>query len=337
MFKTGGSVLNEELSNRLSASVRRLSEPHDVRAEMAQDVRKGMTSIPRTIPSRYIYDQVGSELFEQITQLPEYYLTRAETEILANNAPDIMRRVRPDELIELGSGSSTKTRLLLEAMHQTGGQRYVPIDISETALITAAEALQAEYPWLEVEGNVGDYHTDLHRLRRRGGRLLAFLGSTIGNHTPASREELYGEIAASLETEDALLLGADLVKEIPVMVAAYDDRAGVTARFTQNVLRRVNTDLGADFPLGDFSHVPRWNAELSRMEAWLRAERNMRVEIADLDLAVELEAGEEIHTEVSYKFTKDLLNEEIEQAGMAVTAWYTDTTQDFALLIAQLA
>ncbi len=316
-------------------TVRRLSAPHDLRAELAADVAAGMRATPKQIPSRYFYDAAGSALFEEITRLPEYYLTRAETEILGDRATEIMELVAPCELIELGSGSSTKTRLLIEAMHQVGGRRYVPIDISEAALREAATALCGDYPWLEVEGLIGDYHTDLRRLRRRGRRLVAFLGSTIGNYPPGPRRELLGEIAAALDDHDAFLLGVDLVKNVPTMVAAYDDAAGVTARFTKNVLDVINRELDADFPTDEFTHVPRWNGEQSRMEAWLRADRDMTVRIRALDMVVTLEAGEEIHTEVSCKFTREGITAELDAVGLGVCAWYTDRAGRFGLLVAR--
>ncbi len=316
-------------------TVRRLSAPNDFRAQLAADVAAGMRATPKQIPSRYFYDAVGSALFEEITRLPEYYLTRAETEILTDRASEIMRLVEPDELVELGSGSSTKTRLLIEAMRATGGRRYVPIDISEAALREAAVALCSDYPWLEVEGLVGDFHTDLRLLRRRGRRLLAFLGSTIGNYPPAGRAELFTTIAAALDDGDALLLGVDLVKDVPTMVAAYDDTAGVTARFTKNVLDVVNRELNADFPTDEFTHVPRWNAEESRMEAWLRADRDMDVHIRALDMTVPIAAGEEIHTEVSCKFTREGITAELGAVGLGPVAWYTDRAERFGLVVAR--
>lgn len=318
-------------------TVRRLSAPHDLRAELAADVAAGMRANPKQIPSRYFYDAVGSALFEEITRLPEYYLTRAETEILRDHATEITRLVGPDELIELGSGSSTKTRLLIEAMYPAGGHRYVPIDISESALRDAAKALCADYTWLEVEGLIGDYHTDLRRLRRRGRRLVAFLGSTIGNYPPDPRRDLLGEITTALDVDDALLLGVDLVKDVPTMVAAYDDAAGITARFTKNILDVVNRSLGADFPTEEFTHVPRWNEKESRMEAWLRADRNMTVHIDALDLVVTLEAGEEIHTEVSHKFTREGITGELAAFGLQVCSWHTDRAGRFGLLVARPA
>ncbi len=316
-------------------TVRRLSAPHDFRSELAADVAAGMAAVPKTIPSRYFYDAVGSALFEEITRLPEYYLTRAETEILSERADEIMRLVAPDEMVELGSGSSTKTRLLIEAMRPVGGRRYVPIDISEAALSQAAAALCTDYLWLEIEGLVGDFHTDLPLLRRRGRRLIVFLGSTIGNYPPATRGEFLAEIARALDDGDALLLGVDLVKDVPTMLAAYDDAAGVTARFTKNVLAVVNRELDADFPVEDFTHVPRWNPDLSCMEAWLRAERDMTVTISALDLVVDLAAGEEIHTEVSCKFTREGIAAELAAAGLQVCSWFTDRAERFGLLVAR--
>ena len=246
-----------------------------------------------------------------------------------------MRLTTPDEMVELGSGSSTKTRLLIEAMQPVGGRRYVPIDISEAALRQAAAALCTDYLWLEIEGLVGDFHSDLPLLRRRGRRLVVFLGSTIGNYPPDSRGEFLAEIAKALDEGDALLLGVDLVKDVDTMVAAYNDSAGITARFTKNVLTVVNRELDADFPVEEFTHVPRWNRELSCMEAWLRADRAMTVTIGALGLVVELAAGEEIHTEVSCKFTREGIAAELAAVGLQVCSWYTDRAERFGLLVAR--
>lgn len=302
-----------------------LTEPKDHRAQMMSDVLVGLTAYRKHLPSKYFYDARGSELFEEITRLPEYYLTPAETEIIAEYALEIMERTRPDELVELGSGSAKKTVLLIEAMQRVGGSRYVPIDISEDALRSAAKELCATYPWLEIEALVGDYVTDLHRVRRRGRRLIVFLGSTVGNYTPTMRHSLFRSVAAALEDGDHFLLGADLVKDEETMIAAYDDAAGVSAEFNKNILVVINRELDGDIPLDAFEHVTRFDAEFSCMSQGLRATRRVVANLRALDLAVTFEEGEEVHTEVSCKFTREMIEEEFKGAGMDLVSWLTDS------------
>lgn len=208
-------------------TVSQLTKPRDRREQMLEDVRIGLTAFHKHLPSMYFYDARGAELFEEITRLPEYYLTPAETEILAESADDLMSRIEPDELVEFGSGSSKKTVMLIEAMRRSGGDRYVPIDISEDALRAAAKELCSTYKWLEIEALVGDYVADSDKVRRRGTRLIVFLGSTIGNYTQTLRHSLFRSVAGSLEPGDHFLLGVDLVKDEATMVKAYDDSAGV--------------------------------------------------------------------------------------------------------------
>lgn len=319
-------------------TIRRLSPPHDLRAELAADVRRGMGSRPRFIPSKYFYDATGSELFDQITRLPEYYLTRTETSILSEAAAGIMQQVEPDELIELGAGSAEKTRMLLDAMlEHTAGRHYVPIDISLPALEEAVRSLCAAYPDLAIDGLVGDFDSDLHKVSRRGRRLVSFLGSTVGNLVRPERIVLYREIARMLESRDRFLLGVDLIKDPETMIAAYDDDAGLTAAFTRNILTVVNRELGSDFPVEDFMHRPVWNPVESRMEAWLEALRPVSVTIPGIEATVDFSAGERIHTEVSCKFTKTMVVEELSQAGMVIEDWYTDSRSWYALVLARLA
>lgn len=322
----------QELSSRMT--IQQLSQPQDFRAELERDVRIGFTSQPKVIPAKYHYDEIGSMSFEKITELPEYYLTRAETEILTKQAKDIMKLVVPDELVELGSGSSTKTRLLIEAMHATGGNRYVPIDISETALRQAAETLNADYEWLQVDGNIGDYHTDLQRLRRKGRRLLTFIGSSLGNYKAAARRELLQQMGAVLKSGDAMLIGVDLVKDMKTMVLAYDDSAGETSHFNLNLLTMINRELDADFEVQHFKHLPRWNAEVSAVESWLQAQREMTVTIGALDMKIKLAEGEQIHVETSCKFTREGITQELSDVGLKVVKWYTDSAEQFGLLVA---
>lgn len=314
-------------------TVSQLTKPRDRREQMLEDVRIGLTAFHKHLPSKYFYDARGSELFEEITRLPEYYLTPAETEILAESADDLMSRIEPDELVEFGSGSSKKTVMLIEAMHRSGGDRYVPIDVSEDALRAAAKELCSTYKWLEIEALVGDYVADFDKVRRRGTRLIVFLGSTIGNYTPTLRHSLFRSVAGSLEPGDHFLLGADLVKDEATMLRAYDDPAGVSAEFNKNILRVVNRELDGDIPVEAFEHVTRFDRQFSCMSQSLRAKHKVVANVKALDLAVTFEEGEEIHTEVSCKFTKPGIEAEFEAAGMSLEDWMTDSNGYYALSV----
>jgi L-histidine Nalpha-methyltransferase len=320
---------------RTMPSMTRLSAATDWRSALAGDVRTGLTATPKRLPPKYFYDARGSELFEDITRLPEYYLTRAETEILIDAADAIVRRIRPVELVELGSGSSRKTRLLLEAMyrHRTG-HRYAPIDVSEDALVGAADALGCDYEWLQFDGFVGEFTADLRRLPRHGARLVAFLGSTIGNFDPAERAVLLGGLGAALAGGDRFLLGVDLVKDTAVLEAAYDDPAGVTAEFNRNLLCVLNRELGADFPVDAFEHVAFFDPVHARIEMRLRARHALAVAFPTLGMRVAFAAGEELHTEISSKFTRPQVERELQAAGLRLEAWRTDAERRFALALA---
>ena len=323
---------------QVPATVTWLAPPADRRRELAEDVRAGLGTAPRWLPPKYFYDARGSELFERITQLPEYYLTRAETEILASLSEPLMAQTRPAELVELGSGSSRKTRLLLEAMERHGtGRRYAPLDVSEKALAGAAARLARDLPWLEFAGYVGDFTRDLPRLPRRGRRLIAFLGSTIGNLTPQERAALLRSVAAALEPGDRFLLGVDLVKPRAVLEAAYDDSAGVTAAFNRNVLRVLNRELRAGIPLDAFEHAARYDAALARVEMHLLARRPLTLRFPTLGLAVPLAAGEGVRTEISCKFTRPQVEQELAAAGLCLESWHEDAARRFASAVAGLA
>jgi L-histidine N-alpha-methyltransferase len=312
-----------------------LSPPADRTQQLADDVRRGLGATPKWLPPKWFYDARGSELFEQITRLPEYYLTRAEREILEAITDGLAERLRPDELVELGSGSSRKTRLLLEAMHRhRGGRRYAPLDVSDDALQGAAAALTSSYPWLDFEGFVGDFTADLPKVPRRGRRLLAFLGSTIGNLDPRQRAALLAGVAAALRPEDRFLLGVDLVKDPAVLRAAYDDAAGVTAEFNRNLLRVLNRELGAGIPLDAFEHVAVYDQRHARIEMRLRAGRDLRVRFPTLDLEVAFAAGEELRTEISSKFTREVVERELAAAGLRLGSWHTDGQRRFAVALA---
>lgn len=310
---------------------------------MAADVRAGLTARPKTLPPKYFYDAAGSALFEKITRLPEYYPTRAETAILTEHALEIAKLSGAGTLVELGSGSSEKTRLLLDGLRTAGTlQRYVPVDVSASALAGAAKALKSEYPAMRVEPVVADFTRHLDRLPGGlyGGTLIAFLGGTIGNLTPTERARFLASVAANLHTGDMvtsgemLLLGTDLVKDRARLVAAYDDAAGVTAAFNRNVLRVINRELAADFVPERFAHRAVWNAEAEWIEMRLAATVAHTVRIGRLGLDVDFAAGEEIRTEISAKFRREGVAAELAAAGLALHSWWTDPAGDFALSLA---
>ena len=307
----------------------------DARDALAADVYAGLTATPKTLPPKWLYDDAGSELFEQITRLPEYYPTRREREILAAHAGDIAAATRARTLVELGSGSSEKTRLLLDALAGTGTlERYVPVDVSDGALIAAAEAITGDYPDLDVHAVVADFEAHLELLPAGPSRLVAFLGGTIGNFEPAPRARFLGAVAATLRPGDAFLLGTDLVKDPGRLVRAYDDSAGVTAQFDLNVLYVVNRELGGDFDPAAFEHVAVWDADQQWIEMRLRSLRTQTVHVKALDLVVEFGAGEEMRTEVSAKFTRDRVQREFASVGLQLADWWTDRAGDFALSLA---
>jgi L-histidine N-alpha-methyltransferase len=304
----------------------------DLHDALVRDARRGLTSTPKDLPPKWFYDDRGSQLFDEITRLDEYYPTRAERAILVERADDIAAASGADTLIELGSGTSEKTRLLLDALARAGQlRRFVPFDVSETTLRDAAIAIAAEHPGIDVHAVVGDFERHLDRLPRGGRRLIAFLGGTIGNLPPAARATFLAEIAAGLEPGDSFLLGTDLVKDVDRLVTAYDDAAGVTAAFNRNVLAVVNRELGADFDVDAFSHVAKWNAGNEWIEMWLRSDDPQTVKVPDLDLVVEFEAHEEMRTEISAKFRRAGIEAELAAAGLDLTEWWTDGPGDFAL------
>ncbi|MER6127027.1 L-histidine N(alpha)-methyltransferase [Streptomyces sp. NPDC001795] len=298
-------------------------------AELRADVLHGLTCTPKTLPPKWFYDAHGSDLFEKITELPEYYPTRAEREILIARAGEIAAVTGARTLVELGSGSSEKTRYLLDAL--TGLHTYVPVDVSESALTQAGHALIDERPGLNVHALIADFTGGLTLPGTPGPRLVAFLGGTIGNLVPAERATFLKSVRSLLAPGDTLLLGTDLVKDESVLVAAYDDAAGVTAEFNKNVLTVVNRELGADFDVDAFAHVALWDAENEWIEMRLRARSAQTVKIPALDLAVDFAAGEELRTEVSAKFREDGVRHELATAGLDLTHWWTDEEGRFAL------
>jgi L-histidine Nalpha-methyltransferase len=299
---------------------------------LRRDVRTGLAQIPKSLPPKWFYDSVGSDLFDQITRLPEYYPTRAEARILRARSVEIATASAADTLVELGSGTSEKTRMLLDALRDSGSlRRFIPFDVDAGMLNAAGSAIQREYPAIEIDAVCGDFEEHLGKIPRVGRRLVAFLGSTIGNLTPGPRADFLSALSDMLRPGDSLLLGTDLVKDVGRLVRAYDDSAGVTAKFNRNVLAVVNRELDADFDLDAFEHVARWNVAQERIEMWLRASSAQRVQIAALDLAVDFAAGEEMLTEVSCKFRPDGVEAELAAAGLRRTHWWTDPAGDFGL------
>lgn len=307
----------------------------DRRAALAADVRNGLTRARKSLPPVWFYDDRGSRLFDAITRLPEYYLTRAERAILAERAAEIVEISAADTLVELGSGTSEKTKLLLEAFTAAGALRQVILlDISEAVLREAAAAINADYG-VEVHAVVGDFHRHICRIPSTGRQLWAFLGSTIGNLTPTARGRLLRELRTSMAGDSHLLLGTDLVKPTWRLLAAYDDSSGVTAAFNRNLLRVLNHELQADFDPGSFEHVASWNAVEERIEMRLRAKTRQSVAISDLGLTVEFAAGEDLLTEYSAKFRPERLRTELRLAGLATQRCWQDEAGDYQLTLAR--
>jgi L-histidine N-alpha-methyltransferase len=302
---------------------------------LRRDVCDGLTRAPKSLPPKWFYDSVGSDLFDQITRLPEYYPTRAEAEILRARAADIAAASGADTLVELGSGTSEKTRILLDALRDGGSlRRFIPFDVDASVLESAGAAIGEEYPGIEIDAVCGDFEEHLGKIPHVGRRLVIFLGSTIGNLTTGPRAEFLAALADNLEPGDGLLLGTDLVKDVDRIVHAYDDSAGVTAQFNKNVLAVVNRELDADFDLDAFDHVARWNVDEERIEMWLRASTPQRVRVGGLDMIVDFAAGEEMLTEVSCKFRADAVADELAAVGLRRTNWWTDQAGDFGLSLA---
>jgi L-histidine N-alpha-methyltransferase len=312
--------------------------PGDERT-LADDVLDGLTRPLKELPPKHLYDARGSELFDAICELPEYYQTRTERLILQTSAEDIVARTGAVELIELGSGSATKTRVLLDAMADAGSlRRYVPVDVSATTVHAVAELFVDEYEGLSVHGVVGDFERHLAHLPEPiGPRLVAFLGGTIGNFPPGSRRRFLRGLGRILGPGGHLLLGIDLVKDPHVIEAAYDDSAGVTAQFNLNVLHVLNRELGANFDVSAFEHVAFFDRQREWIEMRLRATEPQRVRVEALDLEIEFTAREELRTEISAKFTPDGLRADLAAAGLELVELYTDPDELFAVSLARMA
>jgi L-histidine Nalpha-methyltransferase len=308
--------------------------PDELGKALRLDVAEGLSADPKRLPSKWFYDERGSELFEEITRLAEYYPTRRERAILTARARDIAEATAPRILVELGAGSGEKTRLLLDALAGTL-KTYVPVDVSGDFLAGAADQIAVDHPGLAVHAVVADYERHLHLLPTGPDRLLVFLGGTIGNMTPGERIGFLGGVRATMTDGDTLLIGADLVKDAGRLVRAYDDARGVTADFNKNVLRVINRELGADFLPEAYDHVALWDAENEWIEMRLRSRADQSVRIGALDLEVRFTEGEEMRTEISAKFRRERMADELAQAGLVLDRWWTDPAGDFSLSLAR--
>ena len=327
-------MTREDIGERCTIEVH-LDEA-DLAEALRRDVRAGLTAEKKHLPPKWFYDERGSQLFDDITRLPEYYPTRKETEILEREAGAIARRTGATTLVELGSGTSTKTKLLLDALADAGTlDRFVPFDVCEPVLREAAPELAERYPGVRVDAVVGDFEQHLGRLPMEGTTMVAFLGGTIGNFAPAVRAKFLEELADQLAPGDWLLLGTDLVKDPARLVAAYDDEAGVTAEFNRNVLHVLNRELDGDFSPYRFEHVATWNKDEQWIEMHLRAEGDQHATLRTIGLEVDVADGEMIHTEISAKFTRQRVQDELAAAGLELEELYTDEDGDFALSLSR--
>jgi L-histidine N-alpha-methyltransferase len=327
-----GSPRTSERPGRVHVEVR--LDAATRRAALAEDVRRGLTRHPRRLPPKYFYDPAGSALFDRITRLPEYYLTRAERAILGIVGPALMRTLRPEEVVEIGAGTAAKIRPLLRAAGTV--RRYVPVDVDEATMTTAATLLVRAFPDLRVHGLVADFERDLRYVPpARGSRLVVFFGSTIGNLEPPTRRRFLRDARRLLRDDGHLLLGLDLMKDPGVLHAAYDDAAGVTAAFNRNVLRVINHELAADFDPDAFRHEARVDVAAGRVEMHLVAERGHTVAVGALDLTLSFKAGDGIWTESSYKFTRPGIEAMLADAGLALERWLTDPEGRFAMVLAR--
>jgi L-histidine N-alpha-methyltransferase len=307
----------------------------DLSRALRADALAGLTATPKALSPMWFYDEVGSELFDEITRLEEYYLTRREREILAGCAAEVAAATGADTLVELGSGTSEKTRLLLDALAAEGTlRRFVPFDIAEPTLRSAALAVAHEYPGTAVHAVAGDFHRHLGHLPGGGRRIVAFLGSTIGNLNPAERGRMLGKIASSLAPGDSLLLGCDLVKDPARLEAAYNDARGVTAAFNLNVLSVLNRTLGAGFDPSRFAHVARWDAAQEWIELSLRSLTRQTLPVPGLGIEVAFASGEELRTEISAKFRPEAMASELAAARLHLARFWTDEASDFGLFLA---
>jgi L-histidine N-alpha-methyltransferase len=331
---------NEALEELQPGSVQIDSYLHEGQERsLADDVLDGLTRPFKELPPKHFYDTRGSELFDEICELPEYYPTRTERSILQASAVELASMTGACELVELGSGTAAKTRVLLDALYEAGTlELYIPVDVTESMVRDCAEELTSEYPGLRVHGVIGDFERHLGRVPPPAGpRLVVFLGGTIGNFPPGSRRRFLREISKLLGPEDHLLMGTDLVKDPKVLTQAYDDSQGVTAEFNRILLRVLNRELRADFDPEDFEHVAVFNPEHEWIEMRLRARRAHTTTVRDLDLSVRFEQGEEMRTEISAKFTRERVQSDLSAAGLEIVDWLTDPAELFALTLSRPA
>ena len=309
--------------------------PEERAEALRADVLHGLTAVPKVLSPQWFYDEQGSALFDAITRLPEYYLTDRERDILREQADEVAELTQANTLVELGSGTSEKTRLLMDALAAAGHlRRFVPFDVSEEILRESAAAIVREYTGLEVHAVVGDFGRHLGFLPEGKRRLIAFLGSTIGNLPPDERASFLRSVEDTLTPGEALLLGVDLVKPVERLEAAYNDPAGLTARFNRNILYVLNRELRGNFEPERFEHVARWDPEHEWIEMVLRSSGEQRVSLEDLDLEVTFENGEEMRTEISAKFRREGVESELEAAGLELQRWWPHESGDFALALA---
>jgi L-histidine Nalpha-methyltransferase len=309
--------------------------PEERAQALRADALRGLTSSPKELSPQWFYDERGSELFDAITRLPEYYLTDREREILRDRAGAVAELTQANTLVELGSGTSEKTRLLMDALADADHlRRFVPFDVSEETLRASAAAIVHEYPGLEVHAVVGDFGRHLSFLPEGRRRLVAFLGSTIGNLLPAERARFLESVEDTLNPGEALLLGVDLVKNVGRLEAAYNDSIGLTAEFNRNILNVLNRELRGNFEPEQFAHVARWDGDNEWIEMVLRSDRDQEVELTELELRVSFAAGEEMRTEISAKFRRDGVEDELADAGLELQRWWPHASGDFALALA---
>jgi L-histidine N-alpha-methyltransferase len=308
----------------------------DNRQDLIDDVRRGLTQSPKVLPPRWFYDARGSDLFEQITELPEYYQTRTEFGILQRHADEIVARTRAASIVELGAGSCTKSRVLIKAAKGKGTlSTFVPFDISETTIRRSASELVEEYTDLAIYCVAGVFDEHLDQIPRFGSQLIVFLGSTIGNFSAEETRAFLADVRRLMQPGDSFLLGVDLVKDEATLTAAYDDAAGVTAEFNLNVLARINRELAANFDLEAFAHVALWNPEMSRVEMHIRSLEDQVVDIPGAGVTITFASGELLRTEICTKYTRAGTERMLADAGMAIVAWYSDAEERFGLALAR--
>lgn len=310
--------------------------PARVVPSLLEDVKKGLLQEPRCLPAKYFYDEQGSQLFDKICDTQEYYPTRTEDALLQQVADDIIKHCQPEHLVELGSGTSRKTRRLFDACEKQGYQvKYWPFDVCEEIVKQASASLVDEYHWLKVNGLVGDYNAGLQHLPDFSGRsLYVFLGSTIGNFDHEDGVAFLTELRQSMSDDDMLLLGVDRIKDVDVLNAAYNDKDGVTAAFNLNMLNVLNREVGADFDLNKFKHHAFFNHEESRIEMHLIATEQQTVKLQALEAEIQFEEGDSILTEISRKFTHTSLHKLLKEAGFVLSKHFSSDNNYFSLVLA---